>query len=147
MTINKLYSKKYLILKVVFACALPFVIELLAMLFDPSDAIMFFFLAMFTLGMIYAVPFVLTIRGLFRYRAKGAKRLRVRKLMFMDFVTLLAPCTVATVFCDTIFAMTQNDQKGQGFFSIIVIGIIILLTLSFWLIYLITSRLGNEKYL
>jgi hypothetical protein len=66
MTTDKLYSSKCLIIKAVYVVLLPLLTELAGMLIDADNALLFLFFSMFFLGLLYTVPYLLTIQGIRR---------------------------------------------------------------------------------
>lgn len=140
MTINKLYSKKNLIIKTIFVISLPLLTQLMAMLFDSQNAIVFLFVTMFFLGLFYAVPFMLTFKALRSDVLDIKAGESLKKIIFIDFFYLLFPTIISTVIFDVLFLMLDNDSKGQGIFSILVISIVCLITLVFWLLYFLFRK-------
>lgn len=137
MTTNKLYSGKYLIIKVIYAVLLPFLTELAGMLFDAENALVFLFFSMFFMGLFYAVPFLMTLQGI---RREEADKKEIRKFILYDFAFLLFPVIIATVLAESIFAVFNSDSHGLGFFSVLSIVILTLITLAFWLAYFVFRK-------
>ncbi|HBR30547.1 MAG: hypothetical protein PHD46_04420 [Eubacteriales bacterium] len=135
MTINKLYSKKILLYKLVYAVCLPFLTELIAMLFDYENPVIYLFSAMFMLGLLYTAPFALTLRALRRAPINKKAGESLRKIIFNDLVYVLIPIILSTILCDVVFLIIYPETKYQGVFSALVISIVVLITLSFWLLY------------
>lgn len=135
MTTDKLYSKKVLLGKAVYAVLLPVLTEFIAMLFDVQNALIYIFIAVFFLGLAYAVPFMLTLKALQREKTDT-----VRMFVWSDFAYLLFPIIISTVISDSVFTVFNGDTKGLGFFSIVVIGVTVIITLVFWCLYLLFNR-------
>lgn len=135
MTIDRLYSKRYLLYKLTFVSLLPLLTELLATLFDAENAFVYLFVSIFLLGLAYTVPFLLTLKALRREAADS-----LGSIIIWDAAYLLFPAIISTVLCDAIFSMAGASSYGQGFFSMIVIAVLFLITASFWLLFLLFRK-------
>jgi hypothetical protein len=133
MTTDKLYSKKFIIYKVIFAALLPLLTLLFSMLFDSDNAVIQLFATVFFMGLIYSAPYLLTLMVLRKEVAVG-----IGRLVFLDTVTLLFPIIISTVLCDAFFSVSGG--QAQGFFSVIVIGVVVMLTLVFWSLYMLFRK-------
>jgi hypothetical protein len=137
MTTNKLYSGKFLIIKAVFAVLLPALTELAGVLFDAENALVFLFFSMFFMGLFYAVPFMLTLLGI---RREESDKKEVRRFILYDFAIMLFPVIISTVVTESVFAIFNSDAHGLGFFSVLSIVILTLITLAFWLTYIVFRK-------
>lgn len=107
------------------------------MLFNAENQLVFLFYVMFFMGLLYAVPFLLTLQGV---RREVYDKKEVRRFMLCDFAFLLFPAVVSSVITETVFAVFNSDTRGLGFFSVLAISIFILITLVFWLTYIVFRK-------
>lgn len=140
MTINKLYSKKLLVYKLIYIVLLPFLTELIAMLFNFENALVYLFSVLFSLGLFYSLPFIFTLKALRKEPLDKKAGGTLGKIILWDILYLLIPVVISTILCDSIFLILDADSRGQGVFSALVISIVVLITLAFWLLYRLLQK-------
>ena len=64
----------------------------------------------------------------------------VRRFILFDFAFLLCPVIVSCVVSESIFAVFNSESKGLGFFSILSITILALITFALWLAYIVFRK-------
>lgn len=132
---DRLYLSKALILKAAYAAVLPLLTELVAMLFDPANAALFLFFVVFVLALAYTVPLLLSLRAILKEKADS-----LGKYMLLDGAFLLFPAIVSTVITETVFIIFDKPAYLQGFFSLLVICTVTLISLVFWLLYTLLNK-------
>ncbi len=133
---DRLYSKSALIIKAAFCVILAPLYMLLSNLLYIEDGFLFILVTVIPIGCLFTLPFWLTAFHLLKYRVK-----KIGRFILLDAAVCLAPALISTVFCELVYVLINGKTAADGILTIIFASIFFIISLIFWLLYFISSRI------
>lgn len=131
---DKLYSKKALLLKATYCFCLPLLHQVLtAGAFGAS--VTWLFWSFVLIGSLYTVPFWLSLQYLKRYRVSGV----VRYILF-DLGCCFAPAFASALLYECVVHMFVEASSQNGLYTLLIFFILLSVSGVFWLLYKIAGK-------
>lgn len=138
MTMNKLYSNKALIIKAFYSALIPLIYPISAAVIDIKHPFVYIILSAIPIACLYSIQFILNLSIM---RKQSSKNIKMGKYLLLDIGVSLSPSIVSILMCDIITSYLNGVIASAGFVTVIFISIFVILTLIFWGLYLIISKI------
>ncbi len=130
-----MYSKNSKIAQAVYEACLPVCFTLVASFKASPDAVFLF--AFFSL--FYCIPLIYT-----SYKLTKGTHVRIKECILHDLLWVLLPYCLSAFVTDIFVSFLSGAQSWSGMTALVLIISSVLLTLTFWLKYIIDVKLNNR---
>ena len=130
---DKLYSKKALLLKGTYCFCLPLLHQLLTA--GESVTLLWLFVSFVLIGSMYTIPMWCSLSHLRRYRVSG-----VGKYILLDLASCFAPAVAASIVYEVAVELFVQTSAQNGLYTLLLFFILLSVSGVFWLQYLIAGR-------
>ena len=127
---EKLYSKRSLLIKGSFCFLLPLAQQLFF-----SETLLALFISFVVLGGLYTIPFRLTLNSLMKEQGSFA-----RKYVALDICSCFAPAVVSALMYEAYVEMFVLTSTLNGLYTLLLAIILLLISGIFWLLYKFAGR-------
>lgn len=131
---DKLYSKKALLLKATYCFCLPLLHQLLTA-GELGTSLTWLFWSFVLVGSLYTVPFWLSLRHLNRYCVS-----RIGRYIIRDLAACFAPVFVSALLYECIVHMFVQVSTQNGLYSLLIFFIFLSVSGVFWLLYKLAGK-------
>lgn len=132
---DKLYSRSSLVIKAVYCILLSPLLTLLSQVISYESVFVYVIATILPIACLYTVPFWLSLAHIKKYRVSG-----IRKFVLYDSAFCIAPGILGILFTEIINSIVSGKSYSDGFLTIIVSIIFILIAVIFWIMYFSFSR-------
>lgn len=133
---DKLYSKKALIIKAAFSFLVAPLCLILTDFSSVVDGFSFVILTVLTIGCFYTLPFWTSVFYLKKFRVKS-----IKMLVLWDSVACFVPAVIGILSFDFAYTLINGVNIASGIVSLIFISVFLIITLVFWACYLVLSKI------
>ena len=136
---DKLYSKKVLVIKAVFCLLLAPLYTLISRILYFEDAFLHILISIVSTGCLFTIPFWFSLLFIKKHRVS-----KVGKYIVYDFIVCFAPSVLGILTSEIISTIVNGKMVSDGFVTLIFTVIFSLTAMLFWLLYWLFSY--KEKY-
>ena len=133
---DKLYSKTALIYKAAFCVMLAPLYALFSMTIRIDDAFLYVIVSVLPIGCLYTLPFWPSLISIKKYRVS-----KIGKYILFDFLVCFLPALLGILFSEIITTLINGATLADGFATVIFFVIFSIVSLVFWLLYLVFSKI------
>lgn len=130
---DKLYSKKALLLKATYCFCLPLFHQLVTA--QQSTSLLWLFLSFVLIGSLYTVPMWFSLVYLRRYTVK-----KIGKYVLYDWGTCFLPAICSSVIYEIAVQLFVQSSAQNGLYTLLLFFILMSVTGVFGLLYLFAGR-------
>ncbi len=133
---ERLYSKRALIIKAVFCILLSPLYVIISSLINIENVFIYVIISAIPTACLYTIPFWLSLHYIIEYRIAG----KIGKYILLDLGVCFAPAVLGILFSEVIYTVANKSTDAAGIITVIFSAIFIITTLIFWLFYFVFSR-------
>lgn len=140
MNINKLYSTKILAVKAIISFLIPIIVQLSAILVNGNDVFLLILVLMIASSLLFAASYIFTVFCIRRERT-----VKIGRLVLLDIISLLLPAIASALIAEVVDVIINGANFFAGIFIILFGLLYSLVSVSFWLVYLINAAMNKNK--
>ena len=136
MIIEKVYSKSAIIIKVIFSLMLAPMYVLFSSFMNIEDGFLYIILSVVPIACLYTLPYWVSLVYIKKYPSPS-----IGKYILFDFVSCLIPAFFGILIAEIIITVINGKTLADGITTLIFTVIFAVISLIFWLLYFIFSKM------
>ncbi len=132
---DKYYSKSFITAKAVGCLLLSPLFLLISSVLSIENVFVTIVLSVVPVGCLFTLPFWLTLNFIRKFRTS-----KIGKYILLDAVSCLIPAIFGVLFTEIVYTVINHSTFASGILTVILTAIFILISLIFWLLYFVFSR-------
>ena len=132
---DKLYSKASLFVKAAVCFMLTPLFFAITYALNSELLLFYFILSAIPVGCLYTIPFWISVSFVRKYKVGNIKR-----YIFLDIISCYLPAVFGSLVTEVIDSVIRQSTEMAGLITVMFSIILLLITLIFWLMYLLYSR-------
>lgn len=136
MIIEKVYSKSAIIIKVIFSLMLAPMYLLCSSFMNIEDGFLYIILSVVPIACLYTLPFWVSLVHIKKYPSQS-----IGKYILIDSISCLIPAVSGILITEIIITVINGKTIADGITTLIFTAIFAMISLIFWLLYFIFSKM------
>ena len=137
---DKLYSKRILIIKAVFCFLLSPLYSIFSYLINVNNVFLYVVLSLMPIACIFTIPFWLSFSYIKKHRV-----FKIGKYALYDLFSVTVPSFLGVLLSEVIYILNNGKNSFDGIVTLMLSVIFIIISLVFWLLYYIFSYKSENR--
>ena len=137
---DKLYSKRILIIKAVFCFLLSPLYSIFSYLINIENVYLYVVMSLMPVACVYTVPFWLSVSFIKKHRV-----VKIGRYIKLDIISVLIPSFFGILMSEIIYIFTYGKSVIDGIVTLMYSIIFVLIAVLFWFAYYIFSYKANNR--